>query len=79
MRQSAAGAHVTHGEVGLGDRTRGALIAQETAQIGQRRTGDRELPIQNRGHAPSSAGGAQQQVSFVKVAVHERSFGIESG
>lgn len=63
----------------LDDRPCGPLVAQETAQIGERRTGDGELAVQNRSDTSMTAIAAQQQVSFVKVAVHVRSFGIQSG
>src|ERR1039457_616948 len=79
LRQSAAGAHVTRREMRLGDWPRGALVTEETAQIGERRAGKRELPVENRGYSPSSAGAAHQQVPFVKVAVHEAGFAIELG
>src|ERR1017187_3007151 len=72
VRQAAAGAHVTRGEMRLGDWPRGALVTEETAQIGERRGG-------NRGYSPSSAGAAHQQVPFVKVAVHEAGFAVEAG
>src|ERR1017187_2784788 len=79
LRQAAAGAHVTRGEMRLGDWPRGVLVTEETAQIGERRAGNRELPIENRDYGPSPAQAAHQQVSFVKVAVDEAGFAMETG
>jgi hypothetical protein len=73
--QLAAGTQVGRGKVRLGKRSRHTLVAQEIGQIAERRSGDRELPIEHRGYAPSPAGTVDQQVPFVEIAVDQAGFG----
>src|ERR1039457_2666616 len=56
VRQAAASAHVTRGEMRLGDWPRGALVTEETAQIGERRGGKRGIPVEKRGYSSTAAG-----------------------
>lgn len=71
LRQCAAGAQVTAREMRFNQRVRSAFVAQEVANIGQRRTGNSELPVKNSGHRPFSRNALHQQISFAEVAMDE--------
>jgi len=62
-----------------GERLRGSFVAQETAEIGKRRTGNCELPVEDGGYSPSPGCAAHQQIAFAKVAVDQTGFAVEGG
>src|SRR5438094_3881910 len=64
--------------MGFEERARDALVAQEVANVCQRRARNGKLPIENRGHAPSPGDAPYQQVVPVEVAVDQSRLVIET-
>jgi len=63
----------------LGERVRGALVAEEVAQVCQRRAGNGELPIEHGYNRPPPGEAPYQQVASVEVAVDQARFLIQTG
>jgi hypothetical protein len=77
--QNAAGGEKALRKGGLDEGARGAFVAEEAADIDERRAGDGELPIEDGGDGPAAAILADEDVALAKIAVDEAGVGVEGG
>lgn len=78
LRQLTARLLVAVGKMRLSERARRTFVAQEVADIGERSTGNGELPVKNRSYRSTRAA-AYQKIPFAEIAVNESCLVVQWG